>query len=229
MSMSVNQRASTITPLLIRVAARSSRSFPVPLSRRHPAVAILVPFRSQSTETTTSGGNSSFPPPGFNSEQAKKATPGQENKQAQSKEALEAQKSDTLRHLHPTESAANVPSNEPSAIPKTEASDAASLNELALAKATADKEVIEKDEKKKKEEKKLTMWQKVKKEAAHYWDGTKLLGAEIKISSKLALKMAAGYELTRREHRQVIRHMFSTLLSPDTCVSYTAQSKISVD
>lgn len=81
------------------------------------------------------------------------------------------------------------------------------MKELAGAKATADKEVIEKDEKKKKEEKKLTLWQKVKREANHYWDGTKLLGAEVKISSKLAAKMAAGYELTRREHRQVICHI----------------------
>ena len=55
----------------------------------------------------------------------------------------------------------------------------------------------------KKPEVKLTLWEKVKHEANHYWDGTKLLGAEIKIAWKLALKMAAGYELTRREHRQV--------------------------
>lgn len=39
----------------------------------------------------------------------------------------------------------------------------------------------------------------------HYWDGTKLLAAEVKISSRLALKMAAGYELTRRENRQLQR------------------------
>lgn len=54
-------------------------------------------------------------------------------------------------------------------------------------------------------EKKLTIWQKVKKEAAHYWDGTKLLGKEIRISFRLALKMAAGYELSRRESRQLKR------------------------
>jgi len=59
------------------------------------------------------------------------------------------------------------------------------------------------EEKKKGEDKKLTLWQKVKKEVAHYWDGTKLLATEVRISSKLALKMAAGYELTRRENRQV--------------------------
>jgi len=51
----------------------------------------------------------------------------------------------------------------------------------------------------------LTMAQKIKKEARHYWDGTKLLATEVKISSRLALKMAAGYELTRRESRQLQR------------------------
>ena len=56
-----------------------------------------------------------------------------------------------------------------------------------------------------KPEKKLTIWQKVKKEAVHYWDGTKLLGKEIRISFRLALKMAAGYELSRRESRQLKR------------------------
>jgi LETM1 and EF-hand domain-containing protein 1 len=57
----------------------------------------------------------------------------------------------------------------------------------------------------KRSEKKLTIWQKVKKEAVHYWDGTKLLGKEIRISFRLALKMAAGYELSRRESRQLKR------------------------
>lgn len=68
-------------------------------------------------------------------------------------------------------------------------------------------EVTEKAEiiKKEKEEKKLTLWQKVKKEARHYWDGSKLLAAEVKISWRLALKMAAGYELTRRENKQLQR------------------------
>jgi LETM1 and EF-hand domain-containing protein 1 len=54
-------------------------------------------------------------------------------------------------------------------------------------------------------EKKLTIGQKIKKEVQHYWDGTKLLATEVKISMKLALKMAAGYELSRRESRQLQR------------------------
>jgi LETM1 and EF-hand domain-containing protein 1 len=54
-------------------------------------------------------------------------------------------------------------------------------------------------------EKKLTLWQKIMKEVHHYWDGTKLLAVEVRISTKLAMKMAAGYELTRRENRQLQR------------------------
>lgn len=60
----------------------------------------------------------------------------------------------------------------------------------------------------KKETKKLTIGQKIKKEVQHYWDGTKLLATEVKISFRLALKMAGGYELSRREHRQVCSHLY---------------------
>lgn len=78
------------------------------------------------------------------------------------------------------------------------------LTALAADRAAFEQATEKKTEEKKKgEDKKLTVWQKVKKEVAHYWDGTKLLATEVRISSKLALKMAAGYELTRRENRQV--------------------------
>ncbi|CDZ96508.1 Ca2-binding transmembrane protein LETM1/MRS7 [Phaffia rhodozyma] len=51
----------------------------------------------------------------------------------------------------------------------------------------------------------LTTWEKVKKEAKHYWHGTKLLGQEVKISSKLQWKVLNGGTLTRRETRQLKR------------------------
>jgi hypothetical protein len=73
------------------------------------------------------------------------------------------------------------------------------LAELETRKAESETKVAEE----KKEAKKLTIGQKIKKEVQHYWDGTKLLATEVKISSALALKMAAGYELSRRENRQV--------------------------
>lgn len=69
-------------------------------------------------------------------------------------------------------------------------------------------EKVEKEMSVKKEEKpKGTVvsraWATVKKEASHYWHGTKLLGQEIKISAKLQWKVLQGSTLTRRERRQV--------------------------
>ncbi|KAF8323199.1 LETM1-domain-containing protein, partial [Clavulina sp. PMI_390] len=49
------------------------------------------------------------------------------------------------------------------------------------------------------------VWTTVKKEAAHYWDGTKLLGAEIKVSWRLLRRLLKGKQLTRRERRQLRR------------------------
>ena len=49
----------------------------------------------------------------------------------------------------------------------------------------------------------VRVWTTVKKEAAHYWAGTKLLGHEIKISAKLLRVVLRGETLTRRERRQV--------------------------
>jgi LETM1 and EF-hand domain-containing protein 1 len=153
-----------------------------------PAIAILIPRRAASTETSTSSNTSgNFPPPGFSTEHAKKPLP---------KDGQKAQEKGGLPDV-------SIPQDEPTSSPKTKAQEARTLAELASEKAASDAKEEKKVLAKKEEQKKLTVWQKVKHEAAHYWDGTKLLVAEVKISSKLALKMAAGYELTRREQRQV--------------------------
>ena len=47
------------------------------------------------------------------------------------------------------------------------------------------------------------IWKKVKHEAQHYWHGSKLLAAEVRISSRLQWKLLHGESLTRRERRQV--------------------------
>lgn len=93
-----------------------------------------------------------------------------------------------------------VSKTEATAVDKTKALESMTLSELAetTAPAKSDERAVVKEE-----DKKLTIGQKIKKELQHYWDGTKLLATEVKISSKLALKMAAGYELSRRENRQV--------------------------
>lgn len=55
------------------------------------------------------------------------------------------------------------------------------------------------------EKPKLTLWEKICHEAAHYWSGTKLLGYEIKVLTKLMVKMVSGYGLLRRELNQLQR------------------------
>ncbi|KAK5809219.1 LETM1-domain-containing protein [Linnemannia elongata] len=51
-------------------------------------------------------------------------------------------------------------------------------------------------------EPKKSLWVRFKNEMVHYWHGTKLLGKEIKISTKLAGRLLNGNKLTRREQRQ---------------------------
>ncbi|KAL6778434.1 MDM38 [Auxenochlorella protothecoides x Auxenochlorella symbiontica] len=51
----------------------------------------------------------------------------------------------------------------------------------------------------------LRGWQVVKREAKHYWIGTKLLGADMRIASRLCLRVLRGRTLTRRERTQLTR------------------------
>lgn len=48
-------------------------------------------------------------------------------------------------------------------------------------------------------------WIAIKKEAKHYWLGTKLLWKDIKIASRLVSKILAGKTLSRRERQQLTR------------------------
>lgn len=153
---------------------------------------ILVPRRTYATETTTHGSDGgAFPPPGFNVNEAKKVPP-------QPKKNTQPSTSDADPHGNEQHT---VSKTEATAVDKTKALENMTLSELAKAKAETKPD--EKVAVKKEEDNKLTIGQKIKKEIQHYWDGTKLLATEVKISSKLALKMAAGYELSRRENRQV--------------------------
>ncbi|KAI8624060.1 mitochondrial distribution and morphology protein 38 [Xylariaceae sp. FL1651] len=191
------QRAVILNPFGSRVATRPGLGLPTTYLRRQTRQlpldlttrALLIPLRNISTERHTAGPPNG-PPPGFNAEQAKKPLP---------KESLATSKKTSEQKSGTSEDAATVaaqpthPSKgEPSAEPK-------SLTELSAKK---EQDVEKKEEK---QGKKLTLGQRIKHEIQHYWDGTKLLATEVKISSRLALKMAAGYELTRREHRQLQR------------------------
>lgn len=166
--------------------ARNARN----LGLNNPATALLIPVRSLTTSgTTTHGGPPGGPPPGFNAEEAKKPLP---KEPASSAKAAPQPK--------PTETQVKEAAKR-----AAEANKGAAADVAAATQPTAPKEAAADKAEAKKEEKKLTLGQKIKKEAQHYWDGTKLLAAEVKISSRLALKMAAGYELTRRENRQLQR------------------------
>ncbi|RMJ15159.1 hypothetical protein BHE90_002720 [Fusarium euwallaceae] len=192
-SSNVARRAVARNPLLGNARALSRGVSPAILGRhvsRHakvPAIAILIPLRSMGTEHHRPDGPLSGPPPGFNAEMAKKPLPKDPS-------TTVAKKDEKKLDAQPKESAVAKPAEASAEATKTEV---VATKEGVLEKADAAK----KDQ----EEKKLTVWQKVKKEAQHYWDGSKLLGTEIKISWRLALKMAAGYELTRRENKQLQR------------------------
>ncbi|KAI9845831.1 MAG: hypothetical protein M1837_004511 [Sclerophora amabilis] len=160
-------------------------------------IAVLVSRRGLATETTpTSDRATSVPPPGFNAEKAKRPLT-RDNEAKSSASSSQAKSGDGgpvgISRVTPTE------------VDKTNATEKQSLSEMAAEKLSAAKKEDQKLEGKKPDTKKLTIAQKIKKEVLHYWDGTKLLWTEVKISSRLALKMAAGYELSRRENRQLQR------------------------
>ncbi|KAK7962316.1 MRS7 family protein [Apiospora aurea] len=157
--------------------ARYSRNSPA----NTYALALLIPARHVSTDRHTAGPPGA-PPPGFNVEEAKKPLPKDGSRSATTSAAEAKKDGSVTAPVH----------DEPSAEAKT-------LTELAT------KKEVEAKEKEEKQGKKLTLGQKIRHEIQHYWDGTKLLATEVRISSKLAVKMAGGYELTRRENRQLQR------------------------
>ncbi|GAM82644.1 hypothetical protein ANO11243_006260 [Dothideomycetidae sp. 11243] len=192
--MSLNYSTSYLAPLLLRQSTRQTLRRSLLAHRQIPAIALIVPQRHLNTESSTNNSSSNFPPPGFNAEQAKKPLP-KEAQKTTSKSKSEAQDGPVI----------HIPRNGPSEHPPTKAAEESTLTEMASQKASGDPALEKAAEKKKEEDKKLTIGQKIMREVHHYWDGTKLLATEMRISSKLALKMAAGYELTRREHRQLHR------------------------
>lgn len=178
---------------------RNARNLPSHI----PAIAILVPRRGLQTGThTTAGVPTGAPPPGFNARQAQKPL-SQEEKDAKDAKDVEAKDSSVSESTDANSSkpaeVAPIPANSPTAVSK-----GVGVEALTVAEMVGSEKTVEKKDGKE-EKKKLTLGQKIKKEAQHYWDGTKLLATEARISTKLALKMAAGYELSRRESRQLQR------------------------
>ncbi|KAL6266395.1 hypothetical protein P5V15_003248 [Pogonomyrmex californicus] len=52
---------------------------------------------------------------------------------------------------------------------------------------------------------KVSIWQKIKSEILHYYHGFRLLGLDMKVSAKLIWRILHGNELSRREHRLLIK------------------------
>ena len=154
-----------------------------------------------STETSHHGNSTTgFPPPGFNTEQAKKQLPPSDPKHSSSAKATQSASAST-----PEEATKQTRKPDATGLEKAKTATDQTLDELAADKATAARAEDKTTEDVKKEQKKMTIMQKIKHEVMHYWDGTKLLATEVRISTKLAFKMAAGYELSRRENRQLQR------------------------
>ncbi|PFH61185.1 hypothetical protein XA68_18001 [Ophiocordyceps unilateralis] len=196
-SSAVARRAAARNPLLVGNAVGAlPRAFaPGWLARRGgdngrvSVLALLLPVaRSMATEHHRPDPQTSTPPPGFNVEQAKKPL-ARDDKAANGKTATKQPQSQQEQPSPQQQAGAT----------KTQSA----VTELAADKGdtAAKQELVKADQ----EDKKLTLWQKVKREAHHYWDGTKLLAVEMRISWKLALKMAAGYDLSRRENKQLQR------------------------
>ncbi|KAL0132612.1 hypothetical protein PUN28_000400 [Cardiocondyla obscurior] len=72
-------------------------------------------------------------------------------------------------------------------------------------KELKDKMVVAKDNETKKAVAKVTIWQKVKGEILHYYHGFRLLGLDMKVSAKLIWRILHGKELSRREHRLLVK------------------------
>ncbi|KAH0550955.1 hypothetical protein GP486_007680 [Trichoglossum hirsutum] len=171
---------------------------------RLPALAVLIPHRGYATEVsdTPRGGPATVPPPpppGFNVNEAKKPLPKERDAAKSAKPSDASGARDALSTSK--EAATATPATEMVKDGRT----SIQLAESRPAAAAKQEERKEVTEAKKPQQQKLTIMQKIKREVTHYWDGTKLLGAEVKISTRLALKMAAGYELSRRENRQLQR------------------------
>ncbi|EZA48684.1 hypothetical protein DMN91_001841 [Ooceraea biroi] len=66
-------------------------------------------------------------------------------------------------------------------------------------------ESLVKTEQPKKAVAKLSIWQRVKGEILHYYHGFRLLGLDMKVSAKLIWRILHGKELSRREHRLLIK------------------------
>ena len=150
------------------------------------------------------GATSSGPPPGFDVGKAKKPLPYEPVSGSGKKDITTTKITTETKNAATRVQAHGSAPSKPKPAAATVSSTKATSKAAAL--TSAEKTPIpDLEEASQEEEKKLTIWERVKHEAKHYWNGTKLLATEVRISTRLATKMALGYELTRREYRQLKR------------------------
>ncbi|XP_018060230.1 PREDICTED: LETM1 and EF-hand domain-containing protein anon-60Da, mitochondrial isoform X2 [Atta colombica] len=77
--------------------------------------------------------------------------------------------------------------------------------EKELQNKTVDSIAMKNSEQPKKAVAKVTIWQKVKGEILHYYHGFRLFGLDLKVSAKLIWRVLHGKELSRREHRLLVK------------------------
>ncbi|XP_018396813.1 PREDICTED: LETM1 and EF-hand domain-containing protein anon-60Da, mitochondrial [Cyphomyrmex costatus] len=77
--------------------------------------------------------------------------------------------------------------------------------EKELQNKAVDSVVTKNSEQQKKAVAKVTIWQKIKGEILHYYHGFRLLGLDMKVSAKLIWRILHGKELSRREHRLLVK------------------------
>lgn len=225
-AMSYRRTATVLRPWMVGGTLNGALGATRTPYAQRPLAIIIAQLRTVSTEPAAHTAGSTYPPPGFDPSKAKKALPQDQKASAGQNEKSSSSKPVTL-DSEVADSVA-ISKSKPTSHAKTAAQEAVSLAEQVPANPGAGKGEDKKLSSGQGEPQKLTLMEKIKRELVHYWDGTKLLAVEIKISSKLALKMAAGYELTRREERQVqgptLLFLKADLLTLATAPTYCQRS-----
>jgi LETM1 and EF-hand domain-containing protein 1 len=167
--------------------------------------AALIIKRYQHTQPQESGASSNPPPPPPSNSGSKTAKP--KGRQNSSSSLYQTAGSNRLDANTPTSHISRVVPVMPTPASElgAEANQVSASQSMLVEKQEAALKAKEAAEKWKKKPLVKRAWIKIKEEAQHYWHGTKLLGKEVRISGRLVRRLMLGYNLTRREHRQLKR------------------------
>lgn len=188
-------------------AATSTIALSSPRRRRLSAngrnASLLLRKRYQHTQMENSSSSSTPPPPTSSNMGGKNA----KQKSKPSPELYQSAGTNRKDANTPTSHIARVTpvAKDPASELGSEANQTSASQSMLVEKQEAALKVKEAEAKWKQKPLVKRVWIKVKEEAAHYWHGTKLLAKEVRISGRLVRRLMLGYNLTRREHRQLKR------------------------